>query len=264
MLPLLGEQFGNPSSVHGYGRAARAALDEARERFARATQRRDARDHLHRRWHRGDQPRRQGRRVGGQGTRHVDWSRAASSITRCMHAMRHLEKFGFEVVTLPVDRYGRVDPDQLDAAINDRTILVSLLLANNEVGTVQPIDRAHPPRAHSPRSGDPPRRGPGRAVHGDRHARARRRHDLLRGTQVRGAEGHRRALPAPRHDPAAADCRAAPRSAIAARARRTWPAPWAWPSPSSWPARSAKTSRRASPLCATGCATRSWPCPTSS
>ncbi len=56
-----------------------------------------------------------------------------------MHSLRHLEKFGFEVVTLPVDRYGRVDPEQLDAAINDRTILVSLLMANNEVGTVQPL-----------------------------------------------------------------------------------------------------------------------------
>ena len=53
--------------------------------------------------------------------------------------MHHLEKFGFELVVLPVDRYGRVDPDQLDGAINDRTILVSLMLANNEVGTIQPI-----------------------------------------------------------------------------------------------------------------------------
>jgi cysteine desulfurase len=53
--------------------------------------------------------------------------------------MHHLEKFGFELVVLPVDRYGRIDPDQLDGAINDRTILVSLMLANNEVGTIQPI-----------------------------------------------------------------------------------------------------------------------------
>jgi cysteine desulfurase len=43
------------------------------------------------------------------------------------------------VVVLPVDRYGRVDPDQLEAALNDRTILVSLMLANNEVGTIQPV-----------------------------------------------------------------------------------------------------------------------------
>jgi Cysteine sulfinate desulfinase/cysteine desulfurase and related enzymes len=57
------------------------------------------------------------------------------------HTLRYLEKFGFEVVELPVDRYGRVDPDQLDAALTDRTILVSITLANNEVGTIQPIAR---------------------------------------------------------------------------------------------------------------------------
>jgi cysteine desulfurase len=56
------------------------------------------------------------------------------------HTLRYLEKFGFEVVELPVDRYGRVDPEQVEAAITDRTILVSVMLANNEVGTIQPID----------------------------------------------------------------------------------------------------------------------------
>jgi cysteine desulfurase len=55
------------------------------------------------------------------------------------HTLRYLEKFGFEIVELPVDRYGRVDPDQLEAAINDKTILVTVMLANNEVGTIQPI-----------------------------------------------------------------------------------------------------------------------------
>jgi cysteine desulfurase len=55
------------------------------------------------------------------------------------HALQHLAKFGFEVVTLPVDRYGRVDPDQLEASLTDRTILVAVQLANNEVGTIQPI-----------------------------------------------------------------------------------------------------------------------------
>src|SRR5262249_45398570 len=45
----------------------------------------------------------------------------------------------FEIVELPVDRYGRIDPEQLDAAITDKTILVSIMYANNEVGTIQPI-----------------------------------------------------------------------------------------------------------------------------
>jgi cysteine desulfurase len=55
------------------------------------------------------------------------------------HTVRYLEKFGFEIVELPVDRYGRVDPDEVEAAITPKTILVSIMLANNEVGTIQPI-----------------------------------------------------------------------------------------------------------------------------
>jgi cysteine desulfurase len=50
-----------------------------------------------------------------------------------------LDKFGFEILVLPVDRYGRVDPDELTGALSDSTILVSLQLANNEVGTLQPV-----------------------------------------------------------------------------------------------------------------------------
>ena len=261
MLPLLGEQFGNPSSVHGYGRAARAALDEARERFA-APLNAETREIIF--------------TAGGTeainlAVKGVAWAgkaRGTRLVTSgvehhaVMHALRHLEKFGFEVVTLPVDRYGRVDPEQLDAAINDRTILVSLLMANNEVGHGPAADRDHPPRAHSPGSGHPPRRGSGRAVHGDRHARARRRHDQLQRPQVRGAQGRRRALPAARNDPAAAAPRWRPgalsprghgerrrRSRHGRRVRAR-------------PRGAGRRRRRASPLSATGCATRSWRCPT--
>ena len=138
MLPLLGEVYGNPSSVHAYGRAARAALDEGRERFAAQL---------------SAEPREIIFTAGGTeainlALKGVAWAgkaRGSRLVTSgvehhaVMHAMRHLEKFGFEVVTLPVDRYGRLDPEQLDAAINDRTILVSVLMANNEVGTVQPL-----------------------------------------------------------------------------------------------------------------------------
>jgi cysteine desulfurase len=57
-----------------------------------------------------------------------------------LHAVEHLERFGFEAVYLPVDRYGRVDPEQLAAAVTEKTVLVTLMVANNEVGTVQPIE----------------------------------------------------------------------------------------------------------------------------
>ena len=138
MLPYLTESFGNPSSAHGFGRAARAGLDDAHERVGRRLNA-------------------QGREIvftsGGTEANNLALKGAAwagkASVHRIVtsavehhavgHTLRYLDKFGFEIVELPVDRYGRVDPDQLEAALNDKTILVSVMLANNEVGTIQPI-----------------------------------------------------------------------------------------------------------------------------
>jgi cysteine desulfurase len=139
MLPLLGDVYGNPSSPHAEGRRARAALDAAHERLAVAL---------------NAEPREIIFTSGGTEAINLALKGAAwagkgsgnrivtSSVEHhaVLHTLRHLQKFGFDVVELPVDRYGRLDPDQLDAAITDRTILVSVLLANNEVGTVQPLD----------------------------------------------------------------------------------------------------------------------------
>jgi cysteine desulfurase len=138
MLPYLGEVFGNPSSAHAYGRRARAALDEAHEQLA-------ARLHA--------EPREIVFTSGGteannlalKGAAWAGKARGHRIVTSAIehhavaHSLRHLEKFGFEIVELPVDRYGRVDPDAVEAALTDRTILVSVMLANNEVGTIQPI-----------------------------------------------------------------------------------------------------------------------------
>jgi cysteine desulfurase len=138
MLPHLTATFGNPSSAHGFGRAARASLDEAHERVARRLNA-------------------QGREIvftsGGteannlalKGAAWAGKARGHRIVTSAVehhavgHTLRYLDKFGFEIVELPVDRYGRVDPDQLEAALNDKTILVSVMLANNEVGTIEPI-----------------------------------------------------------------------------------------------------------------------------
>jgi len=138
MLPFLTEDFGNPSSAHWYGRRARAALDDAHERFAHA---------LH------VQPREIVFTSGGteannlalKGAAWAGRARGHQIVTTpvehhaVQHTLRYLEKFGFEILEVPVDRYGRVDPDDIDAAITDRTILVSIMAANNEVGTIQPI-----------------------------------------------------------------------------------------------------------------------------
>src|SRR5215210_730060 len=139
MLPFLGGEFGNPSSPHGYGRRARTALDEAHERIARGI---------------GAGPREiivtsggtealnlalKGAAWAGKGRGHRIVTSAVEHHA-VLHSLQQLEKFGFEIVELPVDRYGRVDPDQVAGAINDRTTLVSIQLANNEVGTLQPVE----------------------------------------------------------------------------------------------------------------------------
>ena len=138
MLPYLTEQFGNASSPHGFGRRARAGLDEAHERVAAAI---------------GAQPREIVFTSGGtesnnlavKGAAWAGKARGHRIVTTAVehhsvgHSLRYLEKFGFEIVEIPVDRYGRVDPDQIEAAMTPRTILVSVMLANNEVGTIEPI-----------------------------------------------------------------------------------------------------------------------------
>jgi cysteine desulfurase len=138
MLPYLTERFGNASSPHAFGRAAHAGLDEARERVALAI---------------GAQAREIVFTSGGseannlavKGAAWAGKARGHRIVTTAVehhsvgHTMRYLEKFGFEIVELPVDRYGRVDPKDVEAAMTPRTILVSVMLANNEVGTIQPI-----------------------------------------------------------------------------------------------------------------------------
>ena len=139
MLPYLGEQFGNPSSPHSWGRRARAGLDEAHERIGAAV---------------GAGPREivltsggtealnlalKGAAWAGKGRGHRILTTAVEHHA-VLHPLRYLEKFGFEVVELPVDRYGRIDPASVEAAITDRTILVAVQHANNEVGSIQPIE----------------------------------------------------------------------------------------------------------------------------
>ena len=138
MLPFFGGTFGNPSSAHAFGRAAREALDDAHERLARAI---------------GAEAREVVFTSGGteasnlalKGAAWAGRARGHRVVTTAVehhatgHALSHLEKFGFEVVEVPVDRYGRVDPDDVEGALTDRTILVSVMLGNNEVGSLQPV-----------------------------------------------------------------------------------------------------------------------------
>ena len=138
MQPYLTEHWGNPSSIHTSGRQARRGLDEAREAVARLL---------------GAKPREIVFTSGGtesdnlaiKGAAWAASARARHIVTTevehkaVLHACAMMERHGFEVTHLPVDRYGRVDPADVTDAITDRTALVSVMYANNEVGTVQPV-----------------------------------------------------------------------------------------------------------------------------
>ena len=138
MLPYLTESFGNPSSAHAFGRAARAGLDEAHEQVAKRLHA-EAREIV---FTSGGT---EANNLALKGAAWAGKARGHRIVTSAVehhavgHTLRYLEKFGFEIVELPVDRYGRVDPEQLEAALNDKTILVTVMLANNEVGTIQPV-----------------------------------------------------------------------------------------------------------------------------
>jgi len=139
MLPVFSQAWGNPSSPHAAGRAARAVLDGAHEQVAAAI---------------GAESRAvvftsggteainlavKGAAWAGKATGHRIVTSAVEH-DAVLNAFRHLEKFGFETLMLPVDRYGRLDPDDLARALTEKTVLVSLQLANNEVGTVGPTE----------------------------------------------------------------------------------------------------------------------------
>jgi cysteine desulfurase len=137
MLPYFSEVFGNASSVHSFGRAAREGLDLARERLARF---------LH------ADPSEVVFTSGGTesdnfGIKGLALARGRGHLITSQiehHAVlrtcQSLERQGFEVTYLPVDEHGMVDPDDVKRAIRADTVAVSVMHANSEVGTIQPIE----------------------------------------------------------------------------------------------------------------------------
>ena len=138
MLPCFGQVYGNASSIHSFGREARKRLEDARRRVAACL---------------GAKPNEIYFTSGG--TESDNWAiKGAAFANRekgnhiittqiehhaVLHTCQWLEKQGFEVTYLPVDEYGLVNPADVEAAITDRTILISVMAANNEIGTLEPI-----------------------------------------------------------------------------------------------------------------------------
>lgn len=138
MLPYFRELFGNASSVHGFGREARSAIEQARENVARALGASPDEIYFTSGGTESDNTALKGiaRTCRDKGD-HIITSQVEHHAI--LHTCEYLEQEGFRVTYLPVDRCGRVDPDDLRRAMTDRTFLVTIMHANNEVGTIQPL-----------------------------------------------------------------------------------------------------------------------------
>ncbi|MEW6233314.1 MAG: cysteine desulfurase NifS [Chloroflexota bacterium] len=139
MLPYLEEAFGNPSSLHDYGSAAKEALEKARAQVASLINvTRPEEIYFTSSGAEADNFALKGIALGNQQKgRHIVTSRIEHHAV--MHSAQTLEKWGFQVTYVPVDKYGTVDPADVARAITPQTTLVSIMHANNEVGTIQPI-----------------------------------------------------------------------------------------------------------------------------
>jgi cysteine desulfurase len=139
MLPFFTESFGNPSSLYSYGQENKAALDEAREKVAGALGAHSDEIIFTSGGTEADN-------TALAGVAWVNKNKGSHIITSTVehHAIletcHFLGKTGFDITYVPVDKYGVVDPEDIRKAITPRTILISVMHANNEVGSIQPTE----------------------------------------------------------------------------------------------------------------------------
>jgi cysteine desulfurase len=138
MLPYLTEQYGNPSSIYKYGRDSKKAIENARQKIAQAI---------------GALP--EEIYFTGGGSESDNWAIKSASEAKkkkgkhiistaiehhaVLHTLKYMEKQGYEVSYLPVDKYGQISLDELRKAIREDTVLITVMTANNEIGTILPI-----------------------------------------------------------------------------------------------------------------------------
>lgn len=139
MLPYFKEKFGNPSSIHGFGREAKVALEEARERVASLLGASSNEIFFTGGGTESDN-------LAVKGTAFANRKKGLHIITSkiehhaILESCKFLEKEGFTNTYLPVDSKGVVDPEELKKAIREDTTLVSIMYVNNEVGIIQPME----------------------------------------------------------------------------------------------------------------------------
>ena len=139
MLPYLTTEYGNPSGIYSIGRRAKKALEAAREAVARDLNAEPGEIYFTSGGTEGDNWALRGTlELRAKTGRHFILS--AIEHDAGLHSCERLrKKYGADVTLLPVDGFGRVDPEDLRAAIRDDTVFVSVMLANNEIGTIEPI-----------------------------------------------------------------------------------------------------------------------------
>lgn len=138
MLPYFSIGFGNPSSIYTIGQEARKAVDDAREQAARILGARMSEIVFTSGGTESDNAALKGAAFA---LRHTGNHIITTAIEHhaVLHTCHQLEQFGFDVTYIPVDEYGIVDPHTVARAITDETVLVSVMMANNEIGTIQPV-----------------------------------------------------------------------------------------------------------------------------
>jgi len=141
MAKCFGEYYGNPSSLHSKGREARELLDSARERIAAVLGCEAAEIYFTSGGTESDNWAIKGaaRRMKAKGRTHIVTTKIEHHAV--LHTCRALEKEGFTVSYVGVDENGVVDLEELRRVVNDKTAIVSVMFANNEVGTIEPIEK---------------------------------------------------------------------------------------------------------------------------
>jgi len=139
MMPYFTETFGNPSSPHQFGQETKTAIDHARSRIAELIGAKKAGEIIF------TSSGTESNNLAVRGVAHRNREKGDHVITTKIEHMsvintcKSLQKEGFKVTFIPVDRYGTVDLERLKSEINERTILVSVMYANGEIGTIEPI-----------------------------------------------------------------------------------------------------------------------------
>ncbi len=138
MIPYLTTEYGNASSIYTLGRHAMQAIDRSREQVAEILHCRPTEVAFVGCGSESDNLAIKGIAFAAQkkGNHLITSSIEHHAV---LHTCQYLERFGVKTTYLPVDEYGRIDPDDVGRAITDQTVLVSIMYANNEVGTIEPI-----------------------------------------------------------------------------------------------------------------------------